>query len=70
VYVYFRYNEKESVMVIINSNEKESKIIKGENYSESLAAFTGGIDIISGKKTEDLESFSIPPASAMIIELK
>ena len=70
VYVYFRYNEKESVMVIINSNEKDSKIIKGENYSESLEGFTGGIDIISGKKTEDLKSFSIPPASAMIIELK
>lgn len=70
VYVYFRYNEKESVMVIINSNEKETRTIKGENYAESLEGFTGGTDIISGKKIEDLKSFSIPPASAIIIELK
>jgi len=70
VYVYFRYNDRESVMVVINNNEKESRTIEGKKYSESLQGFTGGTDIISGRKTDDLKSFSIPPATAMIIELQ
>jgi hypothetical protein len=57
-------------MVVINNNEKESRTIEGKKYSESLQGFTGGTDIISGRKTDDLKSFSIPPATAMIIELK
>lgn len=70
VYVYFRYNREESVMVVLNNNQKESRTITGEKYSESLDGFTGGIDIISGRKIEDLGSFTITPKTAMIIELK
>lgn len=69
MYVYFRYNDRESVMVVINNNEKEGKTIEGKKYAESLEGFNRGTDIISGRKIENLKSFSIPPASAMIIEL-
>ncbi|MRR23045.1 alpha-amlyase, partial [bacterium] len=70
VYVYFRYDNDESVMVVINNNEKESRTILGEKYAESLEGFKGGTDIISGRKIEDLDSFSVGPRTAMIIELK
>ncbi len=70
VYVYFRYNDKESVMVVLNNNEKESKTIRRETYSESMAGFTHGHDVVSGKEIDDLSSFEISPKSAMIIELK
>ncbi len=70
VYVYFRYNSSESVMVIINVNHKESKTIDGRKYAESLVGFTVGTDIISGRKIDDLNSFTIAPQTAMIIELK
>jgi len=70
VYVYFRYNSSESVMVIINANQKESKTINGWKYAESLVGFTVGTDIISGRKIDDLNSFAIAPQTAMIIELK
>jgi len=70
VYVYFRYNCEESVMVVINLNDKESKTVSGGKYAESLEGFTGGTDIISGKKIENLGSFTIAPKTAMIIELK
>lgn len=70
VYVYFRYNCDESVMVILNNNEQENRTICGEKYAESLEGFTGGTDIISGRKIEDLGSFTIAPKTAMIIELK
>ncbi len=70
VYVYFRYNCNESVMVIINTNQKESRTISGEKYAESLEGFTHGTDIITGRKIADLNSFTIAPETAMIIELK
>jgi len=70
VYVYFRYNCSESVMVIINANSKESRTISGEKYAESLEGFTFGTDIISGRKIDNLQSFTIAPQTAMIIELK
>jgi glycosidase len=70
VYVYFRYNGSESVMVVLNNNEKESKTILREKYLESLSGFTRGFDVISGKDIDDLTSFEIAPKTAMIIELK
>ena len=70
IYVYFRYSNDESVMVVLNNNEKESRTIHGENYAESIEGFTEGTDIISGRKIEDLGSFTIAPKTAMIIELK
>ncbi|MRR19583.1 alpha-amlyase [bacterium] len=70
VYVYFRYNKNESVMVILNTNENESKTIRKERYLESLAGYTKGYEVITGKTVDDLTSFQITPKSAMIIELK
>jgi len=68
--VYFRYNDRKSIMVILNNNEKESKTITCDIYAESMKGFTGGFDIISGKTLDDLSSFEIAPKTAMIIELK
>ena len=70
LYVYFRYNCKESVMVVINLNDTESKTVPGGKYAESLEGFTAGKEIISGKEIESLDSFTIAPKTAMIIELK
>lgn len=70
IYVYFRYDCNESVMVILNNNEKESKTIMKEQYIESFAGFTGGYEVITGKTIDDLTAIEIAPKSAMIIELK
>ncbi len=70
LYVYFRYNNNESVMVILNNSEKESRTITREKYSESLKGFTKGVEIITGTEIEDITSFIISPKTAMIIELK
>jgi len=70
IYVYFRYNEDESVMVILNNNEKESKTVSTERYQESLTGYTKGYEVITGKTMDDLDSIKIGPKTAMIIELK
>ncbi len=70
LYVYSRYNEKESVIVILNNNEKESRTVTRERYPEAMKGFTGGYDVITGKPVSDLASFTVAPKTAMIIELK
>lgn len=70
LYVYFRYNDDESVMVILNNSEKESRTITREKYSEGMKGFTKGVEIITGTEIEDIASFTISPKTAMIIELK
>lgn len=70
LYVYFRYNDDESVMVILNTNREENKTVRKEKYIESMEGFTRGFDVLTGQAIEDLSSFEISPKSAMIIELK
>jgi glycosidase len=69
LYVYFRYNKKESVMVILNSNDTKSRTITKEKYIESLHGFHKGYEVITSKTIDDLTSFIIEPKTAMIIEL-
>jgi glycosidase len=70
LYAYIRYNEKESVMVILNNSEKESRKITRDRYNEALRGFTHGTEVITGAEINDLSSFTIGPKTAMIIELK
>lgn len=71
VYVYFRYDEKDSVMVIINSNS-EKQTLKLDRFAESIKGFNAGKDIISGQNfpININEEISINGQSSMIIELK
>ncbi len=70
LYVYFRYNDRESVMIILNKSDKESKTITKQRYLEALNQFTHGTEILTGTEINDLTSFKIAPRTAMIIELK
>ncbi|GET45006.1 alpha-amylase [Capnocytophaga felis] len=69
VYVYFRYNQSESVMVIINKNEEQQNIDLNR-FAESLKGFTKGKDIISGKEFQLQKSLQIAGKTSMVIELK
>lgn len=69
MYVYFRYNETASVMVILNKN-KETKTLETSRFAESLKGLKTGHDIVSGQELNDLTKIQVPALSAMIIELK
>ncbi|CEN49095.1 glycoside hydrolase family 13 protein [Capnocytophaga canis] len=69
VYVYFRYTETESVMVIINQN-KETQMLDLNRFDESLKGFYGGKDIISGKNITLQKDLQIAGKTAMVIELQ
>lgn len=69
VYVYFRYNEKESVMVVINNNEKETTLDL-KRFAESLNTTSKGKEVISGKEISLQNSLTIPAKTSLIIELQ
>lgn len=69
VFVYFRYNEKESVMVVVNNNEKDHTLDL-KRFAESLNGFTKGKEIISGKEISLQNNMNIPAKTPLIIELE
>jgi glycosidase len=69
VYVYFRFNDKESVMVVINNN-KEAKKIVGKRFSENLNGYTTGTDILHRTYFENFDNIEIPGMSSRVIQLK
>jgi neopullulanase len=68
-YIYFRYNQEKTVMVVINNNDCESCVLDTNRFAERIDGFKSGYDIISEKKITDLSRLEIPAKTAMIIEL-
>lgn len=68
VYVYFRFNEDQKVMVILNKN-KEEQNIDVTRFAEILKGETKGKDVISGQEISLNNSFTAPARQAMILEL-
>ena len=69
VYVYFRYNEKESVMIVIN-NSNESQTFKTNRFAESIQNHQTGNDILSGKNIDLKSEISLEAKSVLVLELK
>jgi glycosidase len=69
VYVYFRYNDTESVMVVVN-NSKDKQTVKFDRFKESLATYSSGKDIISDANFDLKSELSIEGKSSLILELK
>ncbi len=69
VYVYFRHNDKESVMVIIN-NSNGPKTIGTARFGENLNNYKSGTDVVTGKTINVTADITMEPKSAMVLELK
>lgn len=69
IYVYFRENENETVMVVFNNNE-EAKTIQTKHYEEILGNFKTGSDILRRTYFDTLDSIQMPAKSSRVIELK
>lgn len=67
VYIYFRYDAKQTVMVITNTGEKAIKP-DWNIYNERVKGFTQLKDVTSGK-IFSLEGFEIKPTESFVFEL-
>ena len=68
VYIYFRYNDTEKIMVVLNNNETD-QTLKIDRYGESLENKTVGTDVMTGKTYDLKTNFTIPKTTALILEL-
>lgn len=68
VYVYFRYNDKESVMVVIN-NSAETRTFKTDRFAEGIKTYKTGKDVLTGKSVILANDITIEPKSVLILEL-
>jgi glycosidase len=68
-YVYFRTNENENLMIIMNNNNLDINLDLAR-YQESIKNSKSGIDIISNKVISIDKSLIINKKSILILELK
>ncbi len=68
LYVYFRFDDAGTMMVIINNSDQE-RPFEQNRYAEMLKGISSGKDILTGKTT-DLSSLKIPAKTSMVVELK
>ncbi len=69
VYVYFRHNDDETVMVILNG-DNHNKSLNLERFSEFLGKYRTLKDIITGKESDIGSVIHLSPRQAMILELR
>jgi hypothetical protein len=66
-YLYFRYTDQQTVLVIANSSEKSAKP-DWSIYRERTNGFTKGRDVITGE-TFSLDGFTIGSKESRVLEL-
>ena len=68
IYVYFRYNEHQKVMVILNK-DANAKLLDVVEYQEVLKGSVSGKDVLTGKQFKNANTINVPAKTAMIIEI-
>ncbi len=69
VYVYFRHNDTESVMVILN-NSKDNQKLNLSRFQENLRNYSSGKDILTNQIFDLKQELAIEGKSSLILELK
>lgn len=68
VYVYFRYDENKTVMVVANTG-KNKVDLSTARFSERIGAHKAGLEVLSGA-TVALDKLSLAPFETLVIELR
>lgn len=69
VYVYFRYDEGQKVMVVLNKNE-QPYTLQLDRFSELLDGVTKGKAVMSGKTYDLTKAIELPVKQGLILELE
>ncbi|WP_115373103.1 glycoside hydrolase family 13 protein [Adhaeribacter pallidiroseus] len=69
MYVYFRYNADKTVMVAMNTNEKE-ETLSLNRFKEQINNFTQGQNIITDELLSLKDNLKVPAKTTLILALK
>jgi len=68
LYVYFRYNENQSVMVVTNVTNDEKTLETGR-FAERMKGFSHARNVLNDETLPDLKTVRIPARTALVLEL-
>ena len=68
-YVYFRYDENDAVMVVLNKND-ESAALELSRFAERLGGYKTAIDVMNGATIALGDSLEVPARSALVLDLE
>jgi len=68
-YVYFRYNDNETIMVVLNKDTATTSINTGR-FAEIIKNRKQAVNVLTGESIALANRLSIPPRSAVVLELK
>ncbi len=69
VYVYFRYDDDDTVMVVFNRGN-ETRTIETARFRERLAADARATDLISGRSFDLSSELELEPESVLLLEVE
>jgi neopullulanase len=69
IYVYFRYDKEDIVMVILNNNDEEKQIDLAR-FREGWLGSISATDLLSGQVFNSFDSWQIPANTSMVLQLE
>jgi len=69
VYAYFRYDEEDTIMVVLNRDE-QAVTLDTDRFAERIGEATHGTDVVTGERFNIEESLVLKPRSALLLELE
>lgn len=69
VYTYFRFNDNQTVMVILNKSGEPQTVDLGQFY-EVIGDFDSALDVLTGERLSLGNNLSIAPKQPLILEIK
>jgi glycosidase len=68
VYVYFRYDEEKTVMIVMNTHGNRVSV-NTERFAERTQGFSSAKAVPSGEKMSDIKNISLKPYETVVLEL-
>ncbi|MFT4202845.1 MAG: glycoside hydrolase family 13 protein [Chitinophagaceae bacterium] len=68
LYVYFRYNDNKTVIVIMNTNDKEWTL-NTDRFRQRIGNYTSARNIATGEKLNNIKTIKIPSFTTLVLEL-
>lgn len=68
-YVYFRYNKKETIMVIMNMNKKSMEM-KTQRFTERMHGFKKAENVMTDQMLTNLSKIDVPAQTALVLKLE
>lgn len=69
IYVYFRYNEQETVMVVVNNNDRDMQL-DTRRFAEATQGFNVARDVLSDREFRGFQTWALPANTTLVLELE